>query len=110
MSERKGLLARLLNLPAMPEEAGPGGPPADAIVRENASVPKAQTAEAEGPWIPPAPMTALRLVLAVDATASRVRTWAAAKELTDNLFGALPGNLEVAFAVHAGNKVKLFTR
>lgn len=50
-----------------------------------------------------------RLVFAVDATASRAQAWAAAQELTDALFAAVPGELDVALAVHGGNRVHTFT-
>lgn len=120
MNERKGILARLLNLPAVPDDAasagsreaevGPWVPPSTVTVTKSAPVPKVETAEAVGPWVPPETMTALRLVLAVDATASRARSWAAAKLLTDNVLCALPGKLKAALAVHGGNRVKLFTR
>ena len=112
MSERKGFLARLLNLPAVPDaaSAGPWVPPFVAAATETVPVPKAKPAEAAGPWVPPEPMTAVRLVLAVDATASRATAWGAAKALTNDLLGALPGNLEAAFAVYGGNELKPFTR
>ena len=61
--------------------------------------------------IPPVlPNSHARLVFAVDATASRSAAWEAAKELTDALFQALPGTLDVALAVHGGNKVHTFTQ
>jgi hypothetical protein len=50
-----------------------------------------------------------RLVLAVDATASREPAWTAAKQLTDSVFTALPGELEMALAVHGGSRVHTFT-
>ncbi len=50
-----------------------------------------------------------RLVFAVDATASREPAWAAACRVTDALFQALPGELDVALAVHGGGRVRLFT-
>jgi hypothetical protein len=50
-----------------------------------------------------------RLVFAIDATASREPAWEVAKATTDALFGALPGKLDVALAVHGGSRVKLFT-
>src|SRR3954449_11218491 len=110
MSKRKGLLARVLNLLAAPNAAGsreaktgPWVPPSVAAATKTVPVPKAETAEQVGPWVPPDPMTALRLVLAVDATASRARAWGAAKALTDALLGVLPGKLEAALAVHGGN-------
>ena len=50
-----------------------------------------------------------RLVFAVDATASREPAWAAARQVTDALVKALPGELDVALAVHGGNRVHTFT-
>ncbi len=50
-----------------------------------------------------------RLVFAVDATASREPAWAAARQVTDTLFKALPGELDVALAVHGGSRVHTFT-
>lgn len=51
-----------------------------------------------------------RLVLAVDATASRAAAFGAAIRVTDRLFTVLPGELEVALAVHGGSRVHTFTR
>lgn len=50
-----------------------------------------------------------RLVFAVDATASREPAWAAARQVTDALVKALPGELDVALAVHGGSRVHIFT-
>ena len=50
-----------------------------------------------------------RLIFAVDATASREPAWAAARQVTDALFKALPGELDVALAVHGGSRVHTFT-
>lgn len=50
-----------------------------------------------------------RLVFAVDATASREPAWAAARQVTDVLVKALPGELDVALAVHGGSRVHTFT-
>jgi hypothetical protein len=50
-----------------------------------------------------------RLVLAIDATASREPAWAAATATTDALFEVLPGELDVALAAHGGSRVTLFT-
>ena len=50
-----------------------------------------------------------RIVLAIDATASREPCWAAAKQTTDILFSAVPGELQVALAVHGGSEVHTFT-
>jgi len=50
-----------------------------------------------------------RLVFAVDATASREPAWAVARQVTDALVKALPGELDVALAVHGGSRVHTFT-
>jgi hypothetical protein len=50
-----------------------------------------------------------RLVFAVDATASREPAWAVARKVTDALVKALPGELDVALAVHGGSRVHTFT-
>ena len=46
-----------------------------------------------------------RLLLAVDATASREPAWAAARATTDALFAAVPDGLDVGLAVHGGSEV-----
>lgn len=56
-----------------------------------------------------APQQRPRLVLAVDATASREPAWDAAKQVTDTLFSAVPGELDVALAAHGGSLVHTFT-
>jgi hypothetical protein len=48
-------------------------------------------------------------VFAVDATASREPAWNAARQVTDALVKALPGELDVALAVHGGSRVHTFT-
>jgi hypothetical protein len=50
-----------------------------------------------------------RLVFAVDATASREPAWALARQVTDALVKALPGELDVTLAVHGGSRVHTFT-
>ncbi len=50
-----------------------------------------------------------RLVFAIDATASREPAWQAARSTTDALFDALPGQLDVALAVHGGSELHTFT-
>ena len=50
-----------------------------------------------------------RLVLAIDATASREPCWTAARQVTDSLFSAIPGGLDVALAAHGGSAVHTFT-
>ncbi len=58
---------------------------------------------------PVAPPTRPRLIFAVDATASREPAWHIARQVTDSLFGALPGALDVALAVHGGSHLHTFT-
>jgi hypothetical protein len=50
-----------------------------------------------------------RLVFGFDATASREPAWAAARQVTDALVRALPGELDVALAVHGGGRLHTFT-
>src|SRR5271168_3731227 len=64
------------------------------------------------PFVAPAraiPVRAAKLVFAVDATGSRAVEWDAARRLTDVLFKALPGELDIALAVHGGGEVHTFT-
>ena len=50
-----------------------------------------------------------RLVFGFDATASREPAWATARQVTDALVRALPGELDVALAVHGGSHLHTFT-
>lgn len=50
-----------------------------------------------------------RLVFAIDATGSRQATWDNAKKIIDSMFTALPGEVDIALAVHSGNEVSKFT-
>lgn len=50
-----------------------------------------------------------RLVFALDATASRQAAWNEAKKATDALFTAMPGELDIALAVHSGGTVRTFS-
>ncbi len=50
-----------------------------------------------------------RLVFGFDATASREPAWATARKVTDALVQALPGELNVALAVHGGSHLHTFT-
>jgi hypothetical protein len=50
-----------------------------------------------------------RLVFGFDATASREPAWAVARQVTDALVRALPGELDVALAVHGGGRLHTFT-
>ena len=51
-----------------------------------------------------------RLIFGFDATASREPAWATARTVTDSLFSALPGELDVALAVHGGGGLHTFTQ
>jgi len=57
----------------------------------------------------PPPPTHPRLIFGFDATASREPAWAAARNVTDALVKALPGELDVALAVHGGSRLHTFT-
>jgi hypothetical protein len=48
-------------------------------------------------------------VFGFDATASREPAWATARQVTDALVCALPGELDVALAVHGGSRLHTFT-
>lgn len=50
-----------------------------------------------------------RLVFGFDATASREPAWSMARNVTDALVRALPGELDVALAVHGGGLLHTFT-
>jgi hypothetical protein len=50
-----------------------------------------------------------RLIFGFDATASREPAWATARQMTDALVRALPGELDVALAVHGGSVLHTFT-
>ncbi len=50
-----------------------------------------------------------RLIFGFDATASREPAWATARTVTDALVQALPGELDVALAVHGGSMLHTFT-
>jgi hypothetical protein len=65
---------------------------------------------AERPPAGAAPATGRpRLVFGFDATASREPAWAVARQVTDALVRALPGELDVALAVHGGSRLHTFT-
>ncbi len=95
VSPGSGLLARVLSKVTT------------AITSAAASLPAAFT-HAEPPVDTSAPSRP-RLVFAVDATASREPAWAAARQVTDALVKALPGELDVALAIHGGSRVHTFT-
>jgi hypothetical protein len=49
-----------------------------------------------------------RMVFALDATASRQHAWDAARAVTDSLFTAVPGGIEIALAAHGGGQATRF--
>ena len=101
-----------------PNAGGPSGPPATLLDRLRAV---ATSVAGSLPYRPaalagsnPAPLTAAapqrpRLVFGFDATASREPAWATARHVTDALVRALPGELDVALAVHGGSRLHTFT-
>jgi len=93
-----GILARLRTIASTAVAAAPSAAAAVLSAVGHAEPP----AEAGKPLRP-------RLVFAVDATASREPAWAAARQVTDALVQALPGELDVALAVHGGSRVHTFT-
>ena len=92
---RPGFLARLLGQAANKIASVAAAVP--TILRD--AEPPADTSDTTRP----------RLVFAVDATTSREPAWAAARQVTDSLVRALPGELDVALAVHGGGWVHTFT-
>ncbi len=88
------LLARVRSLATAAAALIPSGP-AQAITRQ-------LTAEDDFPVRP-------RLVFGFDATASREPAWATARQVTDALVKALPGELDVALAVHGGSRLHTFS-
>jgi hypothetical protein len=58
---------------------------------------------------PVLPLIRPRLLFAVDATGSREWAWEGSKKVTDALFQALPGRLDIALCVHRGERVHTFT-
>ena len=61
------------------------------------------------PRLPAVAVTRPRLIFGFDATASREPAWATARTVTDALVKALPGELDVALAVHGGSMLHTFT-
>ena len=61
------------------------------------------------PQVPDNAPTRPRLIFGFDATASREPAWATARTVTDALVRALPGELDVALAVHGGSMLHTFT-
>jgi hypothetical protein len=73
-----------------------------AAANETAGVPAARVR-------PAMPAVRKRLVLAVDATYSRETEWDVSQRVMGSLFTVLPGSLDVALAVHGGNRILKFT-
>lgn len=61
------------------------------------------------PRLPATQPTRPRLIFGFDATASREPAWNTARTVTDALVQALPGELDVALAVHGGSMLHTFT-
>ena len=81
-----------------------------AVVRAVTSLlPFAAAQPAEPEHLPVTEPTRPRLVFGFDATASREPAWAVARTVTDSLVRALPGELDVALAVHGGSRLHTFT-
>lgn len=78
-----------------------------------ASVTAALRQRSAGVTAPVPPSAAMprrpRLIFGFDATASREPAWATARQVTDALVRALPGELDVALAVHGGSRLHTFT-
>jgi hypothetical protein len=95
--------------PPAPRPTAPGGPPMLQRLRTVAARAGALLAHrAPGAGTASVP-TRPRLVFGFDATASREPAWAAARQVTDALVRALPGELDVALAVHGGGLLHTFT-
>lgn len=84
-----------------PEEQPQQTPTLLGFIRSLLPFGTAQVAET-GPTRP-------RLIFGFDATASREPAWATARTVTDALVKALPGELDVALAVHGGSMLHTFT-
>jgi hypothetical protein len=97
--------------PEPESDAPPNRPGLPVLSRIRAVAEKAAAMLA--PRAPPADAASAplrrRLVFGFDATASREPAWAAARHVTDALVRALPGELDVALAVHGGGHLHTFT-
>jgi hypothetical protein len=93
-AQTNGLLARLKTLATTAVTAAAAAMPASSHAE-----PPVEAGTPRGP----------RLIFAVAATASREPAWTAARRVTDALVKALPGELDVALAVHGGSRVHTFT-
>lgn len=85
-------------------EPSPPRPPGLLARLRNLLMPAPETPPTEAPW-----SGRPRLVFGFDATASREPAWATARQVTDALVRALPGELDVALAVHGGSHLHTFT-
>ncbi len=82
----------------------------DAAVSAVSALPhRPATLTVPRPATPAAASGRPRLVFGFDATASREPAWATARQVTDALVRALPGELDVALAVHGGSRLHTFT-
>jgi hypothetical protein len=84
-----------------PEEPPPGQPTLLGFIRSLLPF--------SAPRLPAVAVTRPRLIFGFDATASREPAWATARSVTDALVKALPGELDVALAVHGGSLLHTFT-
>jgi hypothetical protein len=95
-----------------PEPEEPRQPPATLLGRIRALTDAAASLvsfSAGRAVVTSSPPTRPRLIFGFDATASRGPAWATAREVTDALVKALPGELDVALAVHGGSRLHTFT-
>jgi hypothetical protein len=83
------------------------------------ALPPLPPARTDGPALPPKRGSLLassfsassrRLLIGFDATASREPTWKQSGRLMDTLLATLPGQLQVALAVHGGGRLHTVTR
>jgi hypothetical protein len=99
------------NFILVPDDAPPAAPSRalSVLSRLRTMAAEVLSGRVAEPIDPEPPPTRPRLVFAVDATASREPAWAAARKVTDALVKALPGELDVALAVHGGGRMHTFT-
>jgi hypothetical protein len=94
-----------------PTPEGSAGPPVSLLgrLRELVAPVTARLTNVEQPAPPAGVSLRPRLIFGFDATASREPAWDTARQVTDSLFRALPGELDVALAVHGGSLLHTFT-
>lgn len=90
-------------IPDSPRESG------GIRLRDRLRALAASTGLLPAPATPETPPSRPRLVFGFDATASREPAWATARTVTDALVRTLPGELDVALAVHGGSRLHTFT-